>query len=110
MAPPGQRGRGEILRLAGDKVETNFLPGTETSIELHGLLSFASVSMRGNDVYRVRPEHGAGLCRHSPGQKEPEVLCAAGSICPPVLIRDHAVYTCHRPADLRFRRPAVMIP
>lgn len=70
MAPPGQRGRGEILRLAGDKVETNFLPGTETSIELHGLLSFASVSIRGNDVCRVRPEHGAGHCRHSPGQKD----------------------------------------
>ena len=85
-------GRVEILRLAGDKVETAFLPGTETSIDLHGLLSFASVSIRGSDVYRVRPEHGVGLCRHSLGQKEPDVLCAAGSICAPVLTRDHAVY------------------
>jgi len=85
-------GRVEILRLADDKVETSFLPGTETSIDLHGLLSFASVSIRGGDVYRVRPEHGVGLCRHSPGQKEPEVLNVAGSICPPVLTRDHAVY------------------
>ncbi len=85
-------GRVEILRLAGDTVETSFLPGTETSIDLHGLLSFASVSIRGSDVYRVRPEHGVGLCRHSPGQKEPEVLCPAGSICPPLLTHDHAVY------------------
>ncbi|MEO2030590.1 MAG: PQQ-binding-like beta-propeller repeat protein [Planctomycetaceae bacterium] len=85
-------GRVEVLRLVGDKVATDFVPGTETSINRHGLLSFSSVSIRGGDVYRVRPEHGVGLCRHSAGQKVPEVLCEAGSICPPVLTRDHAVY------------------
>jgi len=85
-------GRVEILRLAGDEVQTSVLPGTETSIDRYGLLSFASVSIRGGDVYRVRPEQGRGLCRHSAERAEPEVLCAAGSICPPVLTRDHAVY------------------
>lgn len=85
-------GRVEILRLAGDDVQTSFVPGTETSIDLHGLLSFSSVSVRDGQVYRVRPEQGRGLCRHSKDQEQPEVLCAAGSICPPVLTRDHAVY------------------
>ena len=73
-------GRVEILRLAGDKVQTDFVKGTETAIHLPGLLSFASVSVRGNDVYRVRPEQGLGLCRHRPGQKKPDVLCPAASI------------------------------
>lgn len=85
-------GRVEVMRLAGNDVQTSFVRGTETSIDRDGLLSFASVAVRGGDVYRVRPEHGRGLCRHIAGQKEPVVLCAAGSICPPVLTRDHAVY------------------
>jgi outer membrane protein assembly factor BamB len=85
-------GRVEILRLADDKIEADFVRGTETSIDLQGLLSFASVSVRGRDVYRVRPEHGFGLCRHTANQKDPEVLCEAASICSPVLTRDHAVY------------------
>jgi len=85
-------GRVEILRLGDDRIEADFVRGTETSIDLHGLLSFASVSVRGSDVYRVRPEHGVGLCRHTAEQKDPEVLCEAASICPPVLTDEHAVY------------------
>ena len=85
-------GRVEILKLVGDSVEARFVPGTETSIDRHGLLSFAAVSVRGADAFRVRPEHGAGLCRHTAGQEHPQVLCSAGSVCPPVLTRDHAVY------------------
>ncbi len=80
------------MQLEGDEVNTSVVPGTETSIDQDGLLSFASVSVRGADVYRVRPEQGRGLCRHTIGKDEPEVLCEAGSICPPVLTRDHAVY------------------
>jgi outer membrane protein assembly factor BamB len=85
-------GRVEILRLIDGKVQSDFVKGTETAIHLPGLLSFAPVSVRGNDVYRVKPEQGAGLCRHRAGQKKPDVLCAAASICPPVLTRDHAIY------------------
>lgn len=85
-------GRVEKMRLVGDKVETDYVRGTETLIRLPGLLSFAPVSVRGGDVYRVRPEDGLGLSRHSAGQTEPEALHAAGSICPPVLTRDHAVF------------------
>lgn len=85
-------GRVEILRLVDDKVETSFVPGTQTAIHLPGLLGFAAVSVRGGDVYRVRPEQGLGLCRHSAGQEAPQVLCPAPSICPPILTRDHVIY------------------
>ena len=85
-------GRVEKMRLVGDKLEMDFVKGTETLIRLPGLLSFASVSIRGDDVYRVRPEQGLGLCRHTSGKNQAEPINAAGSICPPVLTRDHAVY------------------
>src|SRR5262249_32674089 len=85
-------GRVEILRLADGKVQTDFVKGTETAIQLPGLLSFASVSVRGKDVYRTRPEQGLGLCRHRAGEKKPDVLCPAPSISPPVLTRDHVIY------------------
>lgn len=85
-------GRVEILRLDGDKLNTDFVKGTQTAIQLPGLLSFASVSVRGDDIYRVRPEQGLGLCRHKLGQDETTMLSPAGSICSPVLTRDHAIY------------------
>lgn len=87
-------GRVEILKLAGDsdKLAANFLASTQTAIQLPGLLSFASVSIRGDDVYRVRPEEGMGLCRHRVGEDKPQVLSAAGGISPPVLTREHIVY------------------
>ncbi len=85
-------GRVEIMRLNDDRLETSFVDGTETSIDQRGLLSFASVSIRDGDVYRVRPEQGVGLCRHKAGQKTTEILCEAASICPPILTRNHAVY------------------
>ena len=85
-------GRVEKMTLVGDEIQTSFIAGTQTSIERHGLLSFASVSVRGGDVYRVRPEQGLGLCRHSESNEAPEVLCSAASICAPVLTREHAIY------------------
>lgn len=96
-------GRVEIMKLVSSDdgktgVVTSVVPGTETSIDQDGLLSFASVAVRGDDVYRVRPEHGRGLCRHRPADEEsdepylPEVLCEAGAICPAVLTREHAIY------------------
>ena len=85
-------GRVETMRIVDNDVRTGFVAGTETAIDLPGLMSFASVSVRGPDIYRVRPENGFGLCRHTVGNDKPEKLCAAGSICSPVLVRDHAVY------------------
>lgn len=84
-------GRVEILRLRDGKVETDHVPGTQTAINLPGLLSFCSVSLRGSDVYRCRPEAGFGLCKHMPGAKEPVRLGAYPSIASPILLRDRAV-------------------
>ena len=85
-------GRVEKLRLNGDDLQTDFVKGTETSIRIPGLLGFSSVSVRNDDVFRVRPEQGRGLIRHSMGVAEPKVLCPAPSISPPVLTKNHAVY------------------
>jgi outer membrane protein assembly factor BamB len=86
-------GRVERIRLIdndSDELKVDFIKGTQTDIRTPGMLSFAPVSIRGGDVYRVRPEQGMGLCRHRDGKTE--VLNAAAAICPPVLTRDHAVY------------------
>ncbi len=85
-------GRVEILKLRGGEVETAFIPGTQTAINLPGLLSFSSVSIRGADVYRCRPEAGFGFCKHSPGQNEPQPLGGFPSIAPPILLRNTGVY------------------
>ncbi len=84
-------GQVDVLRLKDGKVEADHVPGTKTSTR-GGLLSFASVSLRGPDVYRCRPEEGFGFCRHARGQEEPEYLGGYPSIASPVLLRDQAVY------------------
>jgi outer membrane protein assembly factor BamB len=85
-------GRVEIMRLDGDKLTTSFVPGTETSIERHGLLSFAAVAVQAGQIYRVRPENGLGLCQHAADQPEPLALNAAGGISPPVVTQAHVIY------------------
>ncbi|UCG47255.1 MAG: PQQ-binding-like beta-propeller repeat protein [Phycisphaerales bacterium] len=84
-------GRVEILRLGDGEIGNDYVRGTETSYKGSGLLSFSSVSIRGIDVYRCRPQQGFGLCRHRPGQS-PEHLGGYPSIASPVLLRDSAVY------------------
>jgi len=85
-------GRVEILKLAGGEVTTDFVRGTDTAINLPGLLSFCSVSLRGQDVFRCRPENGFGFCRHAPGVEEPQPLGGYPSIAPPILVGEHGVY------------------
>ncbi len=85
-------GRVECLRLRDGKLEAEAVPGTLVRNDLPGLLSFSSVSLRGRQVYRCRPEEGFGLCEHAPGQDPPRVLCPAASIAPPIILRDAAVY------------------
>jgi outer membrane protein assembly factor BamB len=85
-------GRVEAMRIIDGELKTGFVPGTETSIRLPGLLSFASVSIRGPEIYRVKPEHGLGLVRHTAGKEKPDVLCETGSICSPIITKDHAIY------------------
>jgi outer membrane protein assembly factor BamB len=84
-------GRVDTLRLGAEKVESGYVPGTRTSTA-GGLLSFCSVSLRGRDVYRCRPEEGFGFCRHTPGKEQPEFLGGWPSISSPILLRDAAVY------------------
>lgn len=85
-------GRVDILRHYHQGAEGEFVAGTETAIHLPGLLSFASVSLRGGYAYRVKPEAGLGLVRHRLGGDESVVLSAAPSISPPVLTSQHVVY------------------
>ena len=69
-------GQVDVLRPGdGDKIQTSAVGGTRTNTN-GGLVSFASVSLRGNDVYRCRPEDGFGLCRHHIGTDGPEPLAA----------------------------------
>lgn len=86
-------GRVEILRPDEEgKVRAMFVPGTQTAIQLPGLLSFSSVSLRGPDIYRCRPEEGWGLARHVLGRDRAEPLAPAPSIASPVLAGDRAVF------------------
>lgn len=84
-------GRVDMLQLEAGKVESDFVRGTITSTQ-GGLLSFCSVSLRGKDVYRCRPEESFGLCRHAPGREQPEYLGGYPSIASPILLRDVAIY------------------
>ena len=81
----------EILRLAGEKVETSVVPGTVSSYDRSEALSFCSVSLRGTDVYRCRPEEGFGFCKH-PVKGETAYLGGPPSIAAPILLEDSAVY------------------
>jgi outer membrane protein assembly factor BamB len=85
-------GRVEMLWLRDGKLATDHVLGTMTASDMADSLGFCSVSLRGRDVYRCRPEEGFGLCLHSPGQKEPKRLAGPASIVPPILLRDQAVY------------------
>ncbi len=50
------------------------------------------MSVRGNDVFRCRPEEKFGFCKHSPGRKSIQYLGGYPSIAAPVLLRDTAIY------------------
>ncbi|MFQ6034985.1 MAG: PQQ-binding-like beta-propeller repeat protein, partial [Sedimentisphaerales bacterium] len=84
-------GRVEIIKLTDPKAESDFVPGTQTAINMQRLLSFASVSVRDRDVYRCSPEIGFGFCKHSPDGKT-IYLGGYPSIAPPILLRKKGVY------------------
>ncbi len=84
-------GRVEILRLRGDAIETDHVRGTETSYKGPGSLAFSSVSIRGNHVYRCRPEQGFGLCRHQPGQAD-QRFNGYPAVAAPIVLQDSVVY------------------
>lgn len=81
----------ETLRWKDGKLEVGMVSGTETAYDKPGLMSFSSVSFRGSDVFRCRPEDGLGLCRHRAGQAA-ERMGAAASIAAPILAKDAVVF------------------
>lgn len=86
-------GRVDIMRLEGDTLKTgDFVPGTDTNIRMDGLLSFSPVAIRGNEVFRVKPETGRGLIRHNMASKESQMLSAKGAIAPPVITKNHVIF------------------
>jgi len=85
-------GRVEIIRFGDSEEKIKHVPGTLTEIFRPGLLSFSSVSIRGKDVYRCRPEEGFGFCKHTIDQEQPQYLGGYPSIAPPILLRDTGVY------------------
>lgn len=86
-------GRVDIMRLEGDTLKTgDFVPGTDTNIRMDGLLSFSPVAIRGNEVFRVKPETDRGLIRHNMSTKEMKTLSGTGAIAPPVLTKRHVIF------------------
>jgi len=85
-------GRVEMLRLGEGKVASDFVPGTLATVDGADSLGFCSVSLRGREVFRCRPQEGLGLCRHAPDLKEAQPLSSSASIASPILLRNHAVY------------------
>ena len=85
-------GRVEIIPLRNSQAKVEYVPGTLTEINRPGSLSFCSVSVRGQDVYRCRPEEDFGFCKHSPGRKNAQYLGGYPSIASPILLRNTGVY------------------
>ena len=85
------RGSVDILRVRDGKVTAEDVPDTRTSASGAYSLSFCSVSVRGRDVYRSRPEEGFGLCKHAPG-KAVQPQDGYPSICSPILVKDAAIH------------------
>jgi outer membrane protein assembly factor BamB len=85
-------GRVEIMQLDDKQRKAKYVGGTLTEINRPGLLSFCSVSVRGKDVYRCRPEEGFGFCKHTPGQDHAQYLGGYPSIASPILLRGKGVY------------------
>ncbi len=83
-------GRIEVYRLRDGQIEKSAIRSTETGPTTRGAMSFSSVSLRGRDLYRCRPETEFGLCKHS-GDAPAEPLDGYPSICSPILLRDAAV-------------------
>ena len=104
---PGQAGPGEVLRRTQPKVldfdlavedvvfhgqeGRVYVPGTKCSTQ-GGHLSFCSLSVRGQDVYRCRPEEGFGFCKHTLAGKPHSYAGCYPSIASPILVGDKAVY------------------
>lgn len=82
-------GRIEILKLVGEEIQNDFVRGTETSYRGDDSMSFSSVSLRGDEVYRCRPEQLVGIARHHLGRTMRLGDCP--SIAAPILTKRHVI-------------------
>ncbi|MGB1925876.1 MAG: PQQ-binding-like beta-propeller repeat protein, partial [Rubripirellula sp.] len=69
----------------GSLIKSHSLSTTETSIDKHGLLGFSSPTVRGDSLYRVKPEMGAGLLEHDLVSGETKLLHPKPGLASPVL-------------------------
>ncbi|MEX2185463.1 MAG: PQQ-binding-like beta-propeller repeat protein [Pirellulales bacterium] len=83
----------EVLRIAGEKIERTVVAGTESNYDSQSSMGFSAVALRGEDVFRTRPEEGFGLVRHRAGA-EPQRLGAFPSIAPPIVVGHHVLSCC----------------
>ncbi|MBN2475878.1 MAG: PQQ-binding-like beta-propeller repeat protein [Pirellulales bacterium] len=81
----------EILRRVDDKLDVQSVVGTTTSYAGPESLSFCSVSLRGGDVYRCRPEETFGFCKHAPDGTT-TALGGSPSVASAILLGDSAVF------------------
>jgi outer membrane protein assembly factor BamB len=84
-------GRVETLRLRGGTIEGGYVHGTQTSYVGAESMGFSSVSVRGEDVYRVRPEAGHAFSRHRQGEV-PTALGGFPAVASPILLADRGVF------------------
>jgi len=81
----------EFFRPSDGKLAHGRVFGTEAGYNKPRLLAYASVSLRGGDVYRTSPEIGYGFSKHTADEQIP-YPGAYPSIAAPILLKDHAVY------------------
>ncbi len=86
------KGQLQINRRIDSKMKSEVVAGTITGPRQFGAGSFNSVSLRGDEIYRCRPQERFGLVRYSPGKKAPQPLGGSPSHSSPILLRDSAVY------------------
>jgi outer membrane protein assembly factor BamB len=84
-------GQVDILQLKGDSTEVGYVEGTQTNARCFDRIGFSSVSVRGEDVFRCRPQENFGLCKHLPDGKVVP-LGNYPSVSSPVILQNHVVY------------------
>ncbi len=81
----------EVLQLQGPKLRRLLVKGTLTSYKSRHGMGFCGPALRGDWIYRCRPEQGFGLCRYGPaGEEHP--LAPDMALAPPLLAGDKVLY------------------
>ena len=87
----------EVLTLKGRKLERRVVKGTRSSYRGRRSMGFSAPAVRGDRIFRCRPEEGFGLCTYGSGGEEIP-LDPSMALAPPVLAGDRILF-----GDLRGR-------